>query len=317
MLWWRQSGITTIGPTQIKHGLLLSQQRIVTRKLWILPWDTDASWGPNWNRGHDLVYNSLFPAFGDGGDNTTPNSGRNISTRFGNYETCYGSAIKFFRSLMNLPTLLLPSNAASRWKDAPSDAGNYFGLGGAGAKSISSLARDMKSFAFVGEIGQVQVSVRVGGRLILTSFKLQMEKVQSIPSTPTITYSGLLNFPANGLVFESSGFSDPQGENTFGAMEWRVAKITNPNAPGHNPEERFKLEWQAEWESGELNTFDPSLALSSSVVYPGILPSSATPQGQYRSLESLVIPDRIYSDSSRYFSLFRWPDHIRSDVSSK
>jgi hypothetical protein len=77
---------------------------------------------------------------------------------------------------------------------------------------------------------------------------------------------------------------------------------------GHNPEERFKLEWQAEWESGELNTFDPSLALSSSVVYPGY-----TYRARLRhkdntwSLESLVIPDRIYSDSSRYFSLFRWP----------
>jgi hypothetical protein len=77
---------------------------------------------------------------------------------------------------------------ASRWKDAPSDAGNYFGLGGAGAKSISSLARDMKSFAFVGEIGQVQVSVRVGGLLILTSFKLQMEKVRVfLPPRPSHT----------------------------------------------------------------------------------------------------------------------------------
>ena len=241
-------------------------------KLWILPWDTDASWGPNWNRGHDLVYNSLFPAFGDGGDtNTTPELWPDYFNTVRELRDLLWQRDQIFPLIDEFADFITPFEAAdaSRWKDAPSDAGNYFGLGGAGAKSISSLARDMKSFAFVGGTWP-GASVGPGGRAAyLDELQASNGEGASIPSTPTITYSGLLNFPANGLVFESSGFSDPQGENTFGAMEWRVAKITNPNAPGHNPEGRFKLEWQAEWESGELNTFDPSLALSSSVVYPG------------------------------------------------
>ena len=37
-------------------------------KLWILPWDSDATWGPTFNRGHDVVYNSIFPSASTGGD---------------------------------------------------------------------------------------------------------------------------------------------------------------------------------------------------------------------------------------------------------
>ncbi len=29
-------------------------------KMWTLPWDTDATWGPTWNDGHDVVYDSIF-----------------------------------------------------------------------------------------------------------------------------------------------------------------------------------------------------------------------------------------------------------------
>src|SRR5690606_2015117 len=29
-------------------------------KLWLLPWDTDATWGPTWNSGEDVVYDALF-----------------------------------------------------------------------------------------------------------------------------------------------------------------------------------------------------------------------------------------------------------------
>ena len=37
-------------------------------QLWVLPWDTDGTWGPTWNSGHDVVYNSIFPACGAGSD---------------------------------------------------------------------------------------------------------------------------------------------------------------------------------------------------------------------------------------------------------
>ncbi len=38
-------------------------------------------------------------------------------------------------------------------------------------------------------------------------------------------------------------------------MEWRIAEVTDPNAPSFDPAEPLKLEWNARWESGELPTF--------------------------------------------------------------
>ncbi len=48
----------------------------------------------------------------------------------------------------------------------------------------------------------------------------------AIPEQPLISYTGEAGFPIDGLSFEASGFSDPQGPGTFAAMEWRIAEIT-------------------------------------------------------------------------------------------
>ncbi len=47
-----------------------------------------------------------------------------------------------------------------------------------------------------------------------------------IPSTPTATATCSDDFPANGLTFHTSNFSDPQGAGTFAAMKWRIAEVT-------------------------------------------------------------------------------------------
>jgi len=50
----------------------------------------------------------------------------------------------------------------------------------------------------------------------------------AIPNTPTISYTGPAGFPLNGLTFESTSFSDPQGSATGAAVKWRIAEV----APG-------------------------------------------------------------------------------------
>ncbi len=52
-----------------------------------------------------------------------------------------------------------------------------------------------------------------------------------IPYTPTITYIGGPNYPTNGLHFQTSAFSDPQGSGTFAAMKWRIAEVAPYTAP--------------------------------------------------------------------------------------
>ncbi len=47
----------------------------------------------------------------------------------------------------------------------------------------------------------------------------------SIPARPEISSASPASFPVNDLTFESSAFSDPNGNGTFGAMQWRIAEV--------------------------------------------------------------------------------------------
>ena len=77
-----------------------------------------------------------------------------------------------------------------------------------------------------------------------------------LPATPTLTYLGAPTHPVNDLRFASGAFSDPQGAGTFGAIQWRLAEVTDPAAPAYLPGEHFKLEIEASYDSGELAVFN-------------------------------------------------------------
>ncbi|MCH2060959.1 MAG: lamin tail domain-containing protein [Verrucomicrobiales bacterium] len=204
-------------------------------KLWILPWDTDASWGPTWNSGHDVVYNALFPAGGGGSDgNSTPELWPEYFNEVRQLRDLLWQEDQLMPLIDAFAMTIEPFEAADsdRWKGAPPDAGNYGGLGGAGSASLANLVQDMKNFAFSGG-SWPGGSVGVGGRgAHLDSLQASNGEGSRIPVTPTLNYTGPAGFPVNGLRFESSTFSDPQGEATFAAMEWRVAEISPPGSGG-------------------------------------------------------------------------------------
>ena len=84
----------------------------------------------------------------------------------------------------------------------------------------------------------------------------------AIPNTPTITYTGDAGFPTNGLSFESSTFSDPQGSGTFAAIQWRIGEIdASPGQPN-------VYEIEKNWTSGEIATFVESTIPPASAVKP-------------------------------------------------
>ena len=62
----------------------------------------------------------------------------------------------------------------------------------------------------------------------------------AIPRTPTITATGPSTYPINALTFETSAFSDPQGNHTFAAMQWRMAEV-NPGSRVVSPDEGIVL----------------------------------------------------------------------------
>ncbi len=46
-----------------------------------------------------------------------------------------------------------------------------------------------------------------------------------IPETPEIVYAGSSDYATNDLIFSTSDFSDPQGNSTFAALRWRLARV--------------------------------------------------------------------------------------------
>lgn len=137
--------------------------------MWTLPWDTDASWGPTWNAGHDVVYNSIFPSSGGGADGASNPE----------LQPDYYNAVRHVRDLLwqrdQIESLLAEFAAPiaefveadrRRWLNAPSDAGNYNSLSGAGKNGLAALVEDMKNFAFEGGNwpgGSVGPGGRAGG----------------------------------------------------------------------------------------------------------------------------------------------------------
>jgi hypothetical protein len=235
--------------------------------LWWLPNDVDATWGPTWNNGHDLVHNSLFNDSADiGGDAATNPS---LWPR-------YYSQIREIRDLLwrtdqinplidQFAAIIQPFVNAdfARWYGAPSDAGNFNGLAGAGMSSsngqtsLAAYVAGMKDFAFDPDNNGSAWpggNVSAGGRAAFLDTK-QAENGEGaqMPNTPGISYSGPASFPVNALNFSTTAFADPQGTGTFAAVQWRMAEV-NTSATFVPGTPRL-LEIVPSYDSGEITAF--------------------------------------------------------------
>ncbi|MGY8647311.1 MAG: lamin tail domain-containing protein [Verrucomicrobiales bacterium] len=195
-------------------------------QLQTLPWDSDTSWGPNWNGGIDFPANAIV-------------SGNNIPTREP-FATAYKNVVREMRDLIWTPEQisLLLDPSASKLKDLVSaDRDRWTGaIGGSQSeRDIEPIVADMKKFAFDGgswvggtngAMAPISNDSGVSGQSGRDAYLDALAADPALPAKPTITYSGTAGFPQDELAFTSSAFSDPQGAGSFAAMEWRVAEIT-------------------------------------------------------------------------------------------
>lgn len=252
--------------------------------LWYLPNDLDATWGPTWNNGHDIVHNSLF--------NDSASIGGDASTNPTLWPN-YFNQVREIRALVWQPDQMNPLideyaavirpfvNAEfTRWHGAPADAGNFGGLFGPnntalnanGQTALDIYVASMKDFAFDANGGGSiwpGGNVGVGGR---AAFLDQLgnslgENSTKYPATPAITYSGAADFPVNDLRFTTSAFNDPQGAGTFAGIQWRIAEV-NPSATWTAGEKRL-LEVIASYDSGEIPTFAGEFKFPTTACEPG------------------------------------------------
>lgn len=264
--------------------------------LWYLPNDIDATWGPTWNNGHDLVHNSLFNDSASGGGDASTNP-----TLWPNYF----NQIREIRRLLWQPDQVNPLidefaavirpvvNAEfARWVGGPAASGNYGGLsvygpsGSAviglssgtpvGTTALDQYIAGMKDFAFDangggsawpgGNIGVGGTAARLDTIANLTNPALGDTEASRYPATPTITFSGTAGFPVNDLRFTTSAFSDPQSD-AFAGIQWRVAAV-NDSATWTAGVKRL-LELNASHDSGEIATFAAEYKFPVTACQPG------------------------------------------------
>lgn len=235
-----------------------------------MPYDWDASFGPNWNNGWDHANNALY--------------GWDASTSFGmpyidkpEMKIAHRNVLREFRDLIWQPDQINPlmdDRAAvigelskadqDRWRNAP------LATGTANDDPLAYKVQDMKNFCFTGWTGASGPAVGAGGRGAYLDDLADNADSGLLPARPVIRYAGAANHPLNGLVFQTGAFSDPQGAGTFGGMQWRIGQIEDPAAPAYHPADEFILEYTPVWESGALTTYQSSLAIPTGALKPGL-----------------------------------------------
>ncbi len=241
--------------------------------LWYLPNDLDATWGPTWNNGHDIVHNALFnDSASSGGDaSTNPTLWPNYFNQVREVRRLLWQPDQINALIDEYAEVIRPIVNAEfiRWhptNGAPADSGNFGGLFGpnnsalnpVGQTALNTYVASMKDFAFDADNNGSTWpggNVGAGGRAaFLDTLGVSLgEDTTKYPATPTITYSGTVGNPVNDLRFTTSAFSDPQGAGTFAGIQWRVAEV-NTSATWTAGVPRL-LEISARHDSGTLATF--------------------------------------------------------------
>ncbi len=240
-----------------------------------LPYDSTDTWGPTWNNGDDILYNGIFASGASGGD-----AGQNPEM-----QKEYRNTVREIRALLFQPdqiNAIIDAHAApitpvaladhARWSNAPAPA-SYLSLIIPSSPGVTgglpAYQQDMKNFMFTGGTAAWWIDGNtVGAGGWVTILDTQASDA-AIPTRPTITYVGTNDYPVDGLVFQSSAFSDPQGAGTFAAMQWRVAEVLSPGTVVSNTAQ-LRLEWDAAWTSPELAPFNDFITIPSFAVQPDL-----------------------------------------------
>ncbi len=230
-------------------------------RLWVLPWDSDTSWGPNWGTGLDYPKQAIF-GFG----------GKPV------FKTEYRNFIRTFRDLIwtrenieaRLDALtdrirLLSRADRDRWIDAPFGPPIPYG-------SLADKVADMKAFAFEGWIpwDERDPPVPAGGRARHLEELAQAEgEGDLLPPRPVIRYAGPEGFPLGGEFFqiETPGPVGTAGGNWL--FRWRLADRDTAamRADGRRPQ---LPEWPGLWVSDLAAVSSGEWRLPLGMTEPGV-----------------------------------------------
>ena len=222
--------------------------------LWsVHPWDMDLTWANNMYGGGGEPFKSRV-ASKQPFNIEYKNRGREIRDLFFNPDQT-GQLIDEMASFIYKPELGPTFVGADRaeWDYNPIMVSPYvFAANPARAYFISSPLESVPR-DFTGAIKLMKNYIASRG-----AFFDGIIKDATIPNLPIITYTGPAGFPVNRLRFTASRYP---GASPFAAMKWRIAEITDTNAPAFDPADPKKYEINAAWESPELTTFNPDTVI--------------------------------------------------------
>ena len=137
----------------------------------------------------------------------------------------------------------------------------------AGNGAAGEVRRAINPIGFEGMVNWVKEFVSDdgfgGGRL------KELARDPQIPDTPAVSFVGSAGFPADDLAFHTSQFRDPQGDDTFASLQWRLGRISNPTTPDYSPSERWVYEIDEVWTNGEIGQFAPQIIVPATAVSVG------------------------------------------------
>ncbi len=249
-------------------------------RLWYMPYDWDASFGPTFNSGWDFVHNALYNHYDIVDSPTwllpkqTPRTSMSIAHRnsirelrdllvYRDVASGRGPLDDIMDDAAAKLAAFYPADLA-RWP-APGANANYPG-------GVPSKIADMKAFMFTGwtdTSGGADPAVGAGGRAAYLDSISDTIDAGLLPTKPTITNTSVGGNPVDGISFTSSAFADPQGTGTFAAIQWRIGEITDPAAPAYEPTDDRIYEMTEVWTSGELLAFNASIAVPGNVLKVG------------------------------------------------
>ena len=213
-------------------------------RLWVLPWDSDTSWGPNWGVGLDYPKNAIFDGIGKP-----------------EFKTEYRNFIREFRDLIWIPEVigekldLLSAHIAAiseadrdRWISAPFGRPLPYG-------SLEEKVAEMKRFAFEGWVPEIESMgpvVPQGGRARhLEELAAAEGESAGIPARPVLQYTGPADFPVDRLGFSFSIDELSHSIVAPSAFRWRLADVS-PIHSENTETLSSRPEWPALWVSREI-----------------------------------------------------------------
>ncbi|MBE3123602.1 MAG: lamin tail domain-containing protein, partial [Planctomycetes bacterium] len=240
----------------------------VTNKWSVFPWDLDLTWSDNmYGDGNDPFKNRVLPrtAF----NLEYQNRLREIRDLLFNTDQTYQLIDEMVSLIHNPSGLSIVDADRAMWDYNPVMANSSYVILGKAGQGRFYQGNPGGGIVIPSPGGFLGMAQKMKNYVVTRSAYIDSTLLTDtqMPYTPTVTYTGPAGYAMNRLSFRSSAFSSSY--STFGAMEWRIAEVTDTANPNYDPSDPRKYEIESDWESGELPTYGATATIPGSAVKTG------------------------------------------------